>query len=184
MRENFLRLYKLIAGPSAAWKKISELPDGRQASQFANMHILLCMAAAFCAESVLSESFTWQTGLGHFILNCVCLYAGLHLAALAVKTVAGRFFSTEIDLQKSLEFCTYGSSFVFISLMAGIMFDSFFIMLMLSVYSFQIVYEGARYYLPKDHDNYNTFVLVSGALMIISPIAIRQIVLFAMPAIK
>lgn len=181
LKNTFTILFKLIVKPDKAWSKIKQ--NNISASCFRNLHIPVCVSFGIILQVLFSGYSGWQDCIGQWILNFLALYSGLYLAALIILLLSKKFLTNNLGFQKCLEFCSFASGYLFIAAIIGIVSNSFLATIILSLYLFQIVYDGIRVNLPEHSDKFGLFSLISGSIMIFSPLITKAIILLMMPDI-
>lgn len=181
LKNTFTILFKLIVKPDKAWSEIRQ--NNISAACFRNLHIPVCVSFGIVLQVLVSGYSGWQDCIGQWILNFLALYSGLYVAAILIQFLSKRFLKENFGFQKCLEFCSFASGYLFIATIVGIVSNSLLATIILSLYLFQIVYDGIKHFLPNYSDKFGLLSLVTGSILILSPLITKGIILLLMPNI-
>ncbi|MCE5206210.1 MAG: hypothetical protein LLF80_08930 [Porphyromonadaceae bacterium] len=180
-RDIFVTIVQLIVASPTAWKEITK--EERSLNSFTDRFLHPLIGIIALATFVGGLWFAREGGLPgalkNTIVTIVALYGGFYIVSYALNETAARFGLVKDSISYRI-FTGYASVMIYLLYMIIPFLPDFFILWLLSLYTFYIVQAGATYYLKVPVVNRLNFTLFASALIIVIPSLIRGVFTYLM----
>ncbi len=175
-REIFVTIIQLIVASPKAWKDIYR--KKRTYNEFLKrfLHPLFgaITLASFIGGLWFSHDGNIESALKQSIISIVAVYGGYFIAAYAINDLAPKF-DLEKDLTLYQKFVGFASTIIYLLYIITPFFPGFIILWLFVLYTFYLVYTGAKNFIMIKDDKLVNFTLIATALIILAPAVIHQL---------
>lgn len=183
-------LYSLLSGlilaPDKTWRTL----DGKQELNNEDFYksylypvVGIIALTSFVGIWIEAKDFQLQVALKIVIKETITYFGGFYLAAYGLFRLSGKRFGLVADFQHFERFVGYSSSAIYVVACINALFQSLFFFQIFILYTVYIVWHGSRIYIPVT-ENYRTgFTVFSSAIMILSPVVVRIVMILIMPGL-
>jgi len=186
-KELFKTTISLIIKPSIAWQELNARHtenNDKFLSDYVYPFIGMIVAAAFLGELISLKAFDLQIALKSAILDVISYFGGFFLASYLICETLARFFHREHNMSLCQRFTGYSSSLMFAITIFLKLIPEFFFLQFVLIYTFYIVWEGARQYMDIDEAEQLKFVTISTIIIVITPKILAFVVGFIIPGLR
>lgn len=180
-RDIFVTIVQLIVASPTEWKEITK--EGRSLNSFIGhfFHPILGIISltAFVGGLWFDREGGLPGALKNTIVSIVAVYGEFYIVSYALNETAARFGLVKNPISYRI-FTGYASVVIYLLYMLIPFLPDFFILWLLSLYTFYIVQAGAMYYLKVPAEKRLNFTLFASALIIVTPSLIRGVFTFLM----
>ena len=172
------KIVKLISSPREAWNDIdSEIQDKKVVSDFVYPLIGLCALSefigVFLGKDMSAELF--QMALTRSCAIAVSLFGGFFLAAYLLEKIGRKYFGSYLGIDSIQILVGYSMVVLFVLDIIGGLFLIDVLHWILQVYTFFIVFEGARSFIKISEKQLTTYTIVASLIILLSPALIKTV---------
>ena len=189
LKNLYEQLYRLIYRPAKSWEVLAgEKENIKDNESFFKSYLYpvigIVALLAFIGVFFHQRNFDIQLALKLTIRSTIALFAGFYMASYILSEVMVRYFSKEKCLLKCQRFVGYSSALVYVIYMVLAFFPDSNFLLLFSLYSIYMIWEGAIIYMGISDEERSKFSMVAAAIILLSPIVIERIMFLFMPGMR
>lgn len=183
----FILLYQLIISPAATWDSLAGKPDKNNEGFYKGyLFPVLGIIALFSFIGVLLSVKTFDVQLAlKVVLKGILIYGGsFYFISFVLSEYIYPRFQMEKNKQSAELFTGYSSSVIYVVAMLKALFPSFFILDILTVYTFYLIGIGAVRFLQVKEEQWIKFTIFAGILIILTPFLLNSLIQLLMPGMR
>lgn len=185
-KEIFKWVVLIISQSRKAWDMLAEKEEegDKFLSHFVYPLIGLVTIAAFLGILFTRKEFDVEVALKASIRSLLAVFCGFYLSAYLLNEIWHGFFKREKDIKLCQRFVGYSSVLMWALSIVLMLLPEFFFLRICVLYTFLIVWEGARPYMKVEENMQLKFVAVATTLILLIPILIETILFMLMPGLR
>lgn len=176
----------IISQPGRAWEILAKKEEKGDEflSRFIYPLIGLVTVAAFLGVLFTRKEFDVELALKSSIKTLVASFGGFYLGAYLLNEAWQGFFKREKDMKLCQRFVGYSSSLMFALNIVLMLLPEFFFLRIFILYTFYIVWEGARPYMQVEEKDRLKFAGITTVIILLTPAAIELLLFMLMPGLR
>ena len=167
---------QLITTPAKGWMSVNEKEETIDSFHANFLHPIfgLIGVSAFIGALWLSPEGSLQLALKATIVAVVSVFGGYFIAAYLLNEAAPRFGLVQNPFVQK-RFVGYASVVVYLLFLLMPLLSAIYILWLLVIYTFYLVYEGARVYYEIPENRRIGFSVLASGIVVLTPILIQSL---------
>jgi hypothetical protein len=184
--EIFKIIVAIISQPLKTWEILAKKEEEGEIflSRFVYPLIGVVSVAAFVGVLFTRKEFDVELALKSSIRTLVSAFGGFYLASYLLNEFWQAFFNREKNLKLCQCFVGYASSLMFALNIVLTLLPEFFFLRIFVLYTFYIVWEGAKPYMQIEEAERMKFVGITTTLILLTPWMIEIVLSMLMPGLR
>jgi hypothetical protein len=181
-------IFSLISSPSSTWDELSIEPESsaKGDNRFFYLLLIINFAACFVGNLLNGDNFPLVFSSLRAIIYAISIYGGYWTIYYILTEIIFNRFHVSLSKFKTNRLIYYSFVlFLTINILTALLPDILFFLKIGYIYTLYIVWEASGKFLPELNENdRSNFVLLLSSSIILIPIVIEQILIFAVPAAR
>ena len=176
----------IISQPAKAWHVLAKKEENQEEflSRFVYPLIGLVTVSAFLGILFTHKEFNLELALKSAIRTFVSSFGGFYLGAYVMNEVWQGIYKRKKDLKLWFRFVGYSSSLMYALNIILTLLPEFFFLRIFVLYTFFIVWEGAKPYMQVEEKERMVFVFITTCAILLTPPMIQQLLSMLMPGLS
>lgn len=183
----FILIFNFITQPEKTWKECNEEQDTDNENFFRSyLYPILGIIALFSFIGILFYLKKWdvQIAIKQVIKETIPYFAGYFITVYALPYLSLKLFEIKLTNPICERFTGYASAALYATAMLYVLFPFFPLIQILTVYTFNIVRQGANHYLQIKEDYLIKFTIFASVLIILVPLIVRWLLIMTMQGLN